>query len=1177
MAKTKRLSEFVEVRSRYRRSVSLVRDWGDDRELLGYILTPSGRAVLERMSASLGGASAARCWSLIGPYGSGKSAFALFVAKMLSLDVRRRSALLSLLGVEHEPIWEKLFGKGRGKRSGLLPIVVGGGRESINRALLLSLSRALEPLPGTPKVRGLRRRVASLSKEGEVSQSTKALVEIYEEVAESVSHLGTGHRGVLLVIDELGKFLEHAASHPGDGDIFVLQELAELAARRKEPFLILTVLHQSLDHYAENLSQSRRAEWQKIQGRYEDVAFEEATAQVLRLVANAVRYCGEKNERPAFQESTDRVVRCLLPLASSVSGVAEKELHGQLNSCTPLHPLSALSLGPLFRRLAQNERSLFAFLTSSEPFGFQEFLNGTDVSRQGTPLYQLHQLYDYVSSALGSSLFAQHRGRLWAEIESALERLKGALPLEQQVTKSVGLLQVLGYGAGMPASKAVLCAALQQPKITAKKVEEAIASLEKRSILVYRRHADSYALWEGSDVDLEAKLKDAKRHVDPSKGLATYLSSHVPLRPLVAKSHSFRTGTLRYFEACYVDGGSIGSSIEAGFGDADGRVIYCVPASSEERRSMLELLTSPKAAKQPGLIAVLPADVLDLRDACIELGCLRWVTEHTPELAGDATARRELRARIASAEQQVGRELERCFAPGSTSQSGSWYWKGKKLRLDSPRKLQVFASEICDKLYPATPILRNEMVNRRSLSSSAAAARRNLIEAMIERHDKPFLGIEGTPAERSMYDCVLKLSGLHREKDEVWGFFPPSRRKDSGIVEVWKEIDGFLGRCERERQSISALFDVLRLPPYGLKDGVLPILLASALLYFDSEVALYEQGSFVPMLTTAVFERMLRTPGDYEVQRCRIAGPRAEVFNQYASLVAAKSDEILGDKPRLLSVVRPLFRFVRQLPEYVSKTEQISAVARNVLRAIRETKEPDQLLFTDLPAACGVSPFPSRGALKPKETEQFFGELRAALGELQQAYPKLQAKIEELLFKAFSLERPLVQARLGLVHRCKLVSELAVDQKLKAFVTRVLDPTPDDALWLESIAAMLGNKPSIVWNDQDAARFEVVLAMTARTLGHFEALAYEMERSGAAILDGDATAFRVCITAFRGEDVARVLRIPTRLRDSVNSAHVDLRRVLEAAGLLEDPDLGVAVLTDLARELLSQTAIAGEA
>ncbi len=175
------------------------------------------------------------------------------------------------------------------------------------------------------------------------------------------------------------------------------------------------------------------------------------------------------------------------------------------------------------------------------------------------------------------------------------------------------------------------------------------------------------------------------------------------------------------------------------------------------------------------------------------------------------------------------------------------------------------------------------------------------------------------------------------------------------------------------------------------------------------------------------------------------------------------------------------------------------------------------------------------------------------------------------------LGRPLSQARGELTHRCKLVSDLAVDQKLRAFLTRVRDETPDDGLWLESIAALLCGKPSATWNDQDTARFEVVLAMTARTLGHFEALAMEMERNGAAILDGDATALRFSVTAPRGEDIERVVRIPNRVRSTVTTTHASLRHVLEASGFLDDPELCVAVLAELARDLLAPTSVVGDA
>ena len=54
-----RLSRLVHVRSRFTRSVSLPRDWERHEALDGYILTPSGRAILERLISSLDGRSPA--------------------------------------------------------------------------------------------------------------------------------------------------------------------------------------------------------------------------------------------------------------------------------------------------------------------------------------------------------------------------------------------------------------------------------------------------------------------------------------------------------------------------------------------------------------------------------------------------------------------------------------------------------------------------------------------------------------------------------------------------------------------------------------------------------------------------------------------------------------------------------------------------------------------------------------------------------------------------------------------------------------------------------------------------------------------------------------------------------------------------------------------------------------
>src|SRR5262249_7363403 len=148
------------------------------------------------------------------------------------------------------------------------------------------------------------------------------------------------------------------------------------------------------------------------------------------------------------------------------------------------------------------------------------------------------------------------------------------------------------------------------------------------------------------------------------------------------------------------------------------------------------------------------------------------------------------------------------------------------------------------------------------------------------------------------------------------------------------------------------------------------------------------------------------------------SGPRAVVFSKYAAMVSQRADEAESDaKPNLLSVVRPLVRFARQLPEYVCNTQQLTPAARAVLQAIRETRQPDSLLFADLRQACGAKPFGPGGSANTEAVDAFFATLREALAELQQAYPKLQAAVEQMLLRAFSLNAPLDQARSELAHR----------------------------------------------------------------------------------------------------------------------------------------------------------------
>ena len=218
MAELVPLQQLINVRSRFSRSVSLPRDWERQDSLDGYILTPGGREILGRFSSALRGESPTRAWTLTGPYGSGKSAFALFVAQLLGGHGKAGERAKDVLREQDAKLGKRLL---QGKGSSLCPVLITGSREPIESAiaagLLDSLRKNVGKLP-----RPLVKKLEELQEPGTVGTDSR-LTAVISEAIEAVAESNSGFSGIVLIVDELGKFLEYAATHPEHGDVFVLQ------------------------------------------------------------------------------------------------------------------------------------------------------------------------------------------------------------------------------------------------------------------------------------------------------------------------------------------------------------------------------------------------------------------------------------------------------------------------------------------------------------------------------------------------------------------------------------------------------------------------------------------------------------------------------------------------------------------------------------------------------------------------------------------------------------------------------------------------------------------------------------------------------------------------------------------------------------------------------------------
>lgn len=1152
------LSDLFHVKGRFHRSVHLERDFYSDNSLDGFVLTVTAREMLDRIVSTLENKTTTRAWSITGPYGSGKSAFALYAAKLLgNSDDPTTQHAVSLLKSGYPSLYERFIstnGNSNKSTQGFYPVLISGERSPLSISLLRGLERGVTAANGTLLDISLIQDLEPLLERVERNDlpSASEITNLYEQLTQQIC--AAGGSGLLLVVDELGKFLEYATQHPEHGDMFILQNLAEFADRSKDtPLFLMTILHQAFESYAQRAAKSQREEWAKIQGRFEDVAFVEPTEQVLRLVGEALEIRSEIDVNQNLETA--------LELGLKPHHLEDTEFAQLLENCFPLHPTVALLIGPLFRRFAQNERSLFAFLSSSEPYGLQEFLSNNHYDGKLLPTYTLSHLYDYLNAAHASRFYTADTGKKWTEIESAINQLDDPSEMTVRLIKTIGLLGIVGEPIpNLKASEQLLRYALDSTQASNTEFQDALSTLKNRSIVIYRRFNDNFSLWEGSDIDIEERLREAEKHVDTHVTLAADLSNYLPTRPLVARKHLHETGTLRYFNVRYTDIENFDSDISEPLDDADGLVLYTLPSNEHEVKLLTEKAQLLDPETYSRVLVAIPRSIGFLRDAVSQLAYLRWINEKTPELEGDAVARRELSLRQVEAERNVHDEIMKTFE-SINQDTCDWYYKREHIKITSIRERNRYLSIICDQVFHKTPIIKNELINRRKISGASTSARRKLIQHMLENGDQKDLGIKGYPAEMSIYRSLLWNTGIHRYETGQFGFHPPKADDNNGVSHIWKAIEDCLVECERERQPIEKLYKSLMSLPYGMREGPLPILLCASIIYYRTEVALYENGNFVADLSVPVFERLLKAPQHFELKRFRMEGFRRDLFKRFLEML---NQPVEGENPDLLTIITPLIRFIAQLPAYTQKTKALSDNARNLREVVNKASEPDELLFNELPKVLG---FPSFGTEKSdsKILSDFFNTLQDALSELGGAYEGLLNLLERMLAEAFALKSIGAELREELGKRAESLLEFVIEPQLKGFIIHLYNEGHDFTSWIESIGTFIVKKPPASWTDTDVAQFEINLSQIVRKFNHFEAVSYEKLQHR----ETEGETIRIGITSPNEQEQERVVTL-------TNPEHADrieqtIKKVLDDLDVENDSELRLAVLARISKEILQES------
>ncbi len=657
--------------------------------------------------------------------------------------------------------------------------------------------------------------------------------------------------------------------------------------------------------------------------------------------------------------------------------------------------------------------------------------------------------------------------------------------------KTIGVISLLKAGSLLPTSEKVLDAALDKSSHeTEVQIRNTINSLVTRKIIVYRQFVEEYRIWGGSDFDFDGALEKTREDLQQSFDLTSALDRLVKSRPMFARRHSFETGTNRIFRTKLVEATVLLKMQDSDFAllphqnQCDGVIIYSIPSTVQELDMLKHWVAKISDSR---VIIVIPREPLGLHHLALDLSSLRELQQNWPELAEDIVAIKEIAGRVESTEDYLYENLSNVIEPDT--QLSTYYWRGKPQGIKDSRSLNVLLSDICNELFSATPIIKNELVNRELLSTTVVSAVKKIIERLLANNHDPKLGFIGNGPEISILKIVLENNKLfNKGSDGLWYLSAPTKNTPYNVGNVWMEIEHFIQSSRSSALTFDGLYEKLTSLPYGLRKGIISLLIWITLIYFRSTVSLYENGTYIKEWTIELFDKFVRMPKSFSLRQLIFSHESGDFILKLNAKIpnASKIRKKDGGIP-LNRFLFNLFDWYGTLSVYTKNTSRLSKESDEFLRVLLTVTDPIEFIFNNIPNSLGLD-ITQKVINNSGEDEQrrYFKRYARKFGviikEIDESYDRL---IEELV--GFTSHRfgslDSVTSLRKMFHSIDSETiEYVSDTEAKAFLLRAKLPQTNDALWIESVTSVLTGQAPKYWEDKDVEDYKIKVSNVVMAL-----------------------------------------------------------------------------------------------
>lgn len=992
-------------------STNIVRDVHND---IQYIPTPNAFNVFKRLAS--GYQTGLHSFNIIGSYGTGKSSFLWALERNLH---------------HKQPVFEPLNGQFKGVKDFLFIKIVG---ESDSFIALFNEKIGLAP--NSPAKKTFAR-----------------LQEIYNDYNNTVDQ-----RGVLvLVVDEFGKFLEYAAKHNPEKELYFIQQLAEFVNDPAKNILFITTLHQNFGAYARGLDKDQKQEWEKVKGRLIDIGFDEPIEQLLYLASQRIRSFGfEIVSKPSFDQLFELINQSKL-IANAA--ILDKSLAEQLY---PFDYLSANILAQALQRYGQNERSLFTFLSAKSEKSIQAFIPKENET------YNLSEVFDYLVTYLSSELEDRDSNPHKSTWQSAFTALEKAEALNEsdyaaiaKLIKCIALVNIFAKPLGL--LDLYTLTAYAELALGIENAQVLIEKLVRQKIIKYFSPRNKYFFLEGTDLDFEKELSEAEGRVDLLEDVTQGVKFYCDFPVLAAKRVQYEMGTPRFFSFNVLSFEELASQgAKPPKGEIDGQ-INLVFTHKRVQQKIQEI----SKEGHPAQLFVLYKEVEPIRQQLFKISKLDYVIAKFPD---DPAAQRIL---LEERLDEVTKLRSLIFKGLFNNNRVYWIYRGELRVIQSYQELNFKISEIARQAYSGVPFFRNEMVNKEQLSSPILTARKALLKDILDNRDQEDLGYSKKkfPPQKAIYLSLLKDTGIHREVEDSWLLAEPTA---PSFATLWAACHQFMEQAKSHKRAISELYDILADVPFKLKKGFVDFWIPLYLIIRKEDYALFhaEQG-YIPYLSAEVLDLLYKDPKNFFIKAYQVEGIKLNLYQKYREWTNV-SEEKAGKESSFISIFSQFIRFYNGLPAYTKKTSRLSKSAIALRDAIDKAKDPADALFEEFPNALGFHNMNLREDLGVINT--YVEYLNESIYELRTAYASLLDRIEDKLLHVLSISSHQFEEYQALIQRrFKAIQADLLLPKQKTFYKRIMSPLDDRDSWLKSISDVLLGKNINEMRDEEEAYLMVQL------------------------------------------------------------------------------------------------------